>query len=578
MSADRQLPVADRASVRIGTRRLLAAERGPFTVVIALFVATALAGLIGPWTLGQIAETVRSGGTLAHVDRLALVLGAGIAARILLGRAASYASARFGERTVARLRERFIDRTLSIEASTVERAGTGDLMTRATTDVTTVARALRDAVPEVLLSSIQVVFILVAVFLLHPLLGLCALVGTPAMLAGARWYLRRSRPAYLAQGAAESQISELLSTTVEGAGTIRAMRLEQQRLSAADRTIDTAIASRVRTLWLRTVFFPTVDLAHALPVASLLLIGGYAYLHGHIALGAVVAGAAYLNQLVDPLDGLMMWLEQVQRGSAALARVLGVEQIARPTPTGGTPVNEEIQLRGVRYGYPDGPDVLHGIDLAIRPGETLAVVGPSGAGKSTLARLLAGLEAPRVGAVEIGGVSVTDLPLEVRHRQVALVTQEHHVFLGSLRDNLILAAPDADDGRLLTALADVDAHWATQLPDGLDTEVGATGTPLTPAQAQQVALARLVLADPHTLILDEATSLLDPRTARQAERSLGAVLHGRTVVAVAHRLSTAQYADRIAVMEAGRITELGTHDELLAAGGAYSALWHAWHG
>ncbi|GFJ88519.1 hypothetical protein Prum_021610 [Phytohabitans rumicis] len=235
-------------------------------------------------------------------------------------------------------------------------------------------------------------------------------------------------------------------------------------------------------------------------------------------------------------------------------------------------------MHGARFAYPEGVDVLHGIDLEVYPGERLAIVGPSGAGKSTLARLLAGIDAPREGTVSVGGCPVTDLDPAERRRRIALVTQEHHVFMGSLRDNLALAAPGAADEQMRSALAAVGVDWSTDLPEGLDTQLGDGALELNAAQAQQLALARLVLADPHTLILDEATAALDPTTARRTERALAAVLEGRTVVAIAHRLNTAHDADRVAVLEDGRIAELGSHDELVRAGGTYAALWRSWHG
>jgi ATP-binding cassette subfamily C protein len=327
------------------------------------------------------------------------------------------------------------------------------------------------------------------------------------------------------------------------------------------------------------VYFPVVEASYALPVAAVLLVGGFFLTRGVLTLGAVVAAALYLQQAIEPLDRLLQWAEQAQRGFASFARVLGVGQVP-PEPRGvaTAPAGQRLVVRDARFAYTDGHDVLHGIDLEVNPGERLAIVGPSGAGKSTLARLLAGIDAPREGVVSIGGCPVTDLDPAERRRRIALVTQEHHVFLGSLRDNLAFAAPGATDEQMRSALVAVGADWYGELPDGLDTELGDGARELAAADAQQLALARLVLADPHTLILDEATAALDPTTARRTERALAAVLTGRTVIAIAHRLNTAHDADRVAVLEDGRITELGSHDELVRAGGAYAALWRSWHG
>ena len=285
--------------------------------------------------------------------------------------------------------------------------------------------------------------------------------------------------------------------------------------------------------------------------------------------------------LIDPVDRIVSILDELQLGAASLARLLGVAQVPDDREvTGREPVGEQLDAEDVRFSYVDGRDVLHGVDLDVGVGERIAMVGPSGAGKSTLGRLLAGIHPPRTGAVTVGGVGLVELPLDDLRGHVALVTQEHHVFVGTVRENLVLARPGAtdDDVRERARRGRRPATGSTRCPRASTPSSAPAAARVTAAQAQQIALARLVLADPHTLVLDEATSLIDPRAARHLERSLAAVLEGRTVIAIAHRLFSAHDADRVAVVEDGRIAELGSHDELVAAGGSYAALWDSWHG
>ena len=587
------LPIATPARTRAALRTLIRPDRSLALTGLGILVAATAVGLLVQPVLGRIVDIVADGRpagdlTLPVVLLVAVAVVQGLTTTLGLTRIA-----RLGETVLARLRERFVERALNLPADRLERAGAGDLTARVTGDVARVAEAVRSALPEMARSVLAILLTLGALALLDVRFLLAALLAVPVQLLTARWYVRRALTLYADQRVANGAQQQQLLETIGGAVTVRGHRLEEQHTERSAGRSRKAVDLTMRSVNLVLGFYGRLHIAEYIGLAAVLIAGFWLVRDGAVSIGTATAAALYFHSLFGPVNAALVLLDDAQSAAAGLARLVGVtdlaeqpeqpEQSEQPEPTAGkaAPVSvprqrtasseAAVTVHEVSHAYGPGRPVLHEVSLTLKAGEHVALVGTSGAGKSTLARIVAGVQQPTTGTVTA--------PASTGETSVVLVTQEVHVFTGTLAEDLRLARPDATDADLRTALSTVYAlDWAEALPDGLATVVGEGGHRLDPARAQQLALARLVLADPALAVLDEATAEAGSAGARVLERSAEAALAGRTALVVAHRLTQAVAADRVVVLEAGRVVESGPHDELRDADGPYAALWRAWSG
>lgn len=572
-AASHALPVADG---RVTRRELRAVSRGhrlTLTAVAVIGLLSAALGLVTPTALGHFIDRANEDaaglGTIIWTATVMIVAAATSAVGIAI---TTVLAAGCYHTMLAELRERLIERGMSLPQNVVERAGTGDLISRSNDDVTAIADAAPQIIPAFTRAGFTIIAALAGIAVLDWRYGVVLILALPVWALTVRWYLRTGPMIYRAERAELSGRVQQIIESARGYPTIQGSDLAVPRhhgvLEASWRV--TGHSLRARTA--QNMFFTRLNFAQYLSMAGILIVGFLLISAGQSTIGAATTATLFFIRLFGPINQLLFVLDILQSALASLNRIIGVitvsldEEMGAETPRHTSPeASIAARVEGVTHRYnPDASPALEDVTLTVNTGQWVAVVGASGSGKTTLAAVIAGIHRPESGTV-------------VRPERTAVITQEAHVFVGTLRENLTLAAPEATDDQAHAALeATGAAGLVAGLPNGVDTLLGGSGHELTAAQAQQIALARVMLTDPELLILDEATAESRSAHTGQLDHAAEAALTGRTGLVIAHRLSQAAVCDRIVVMEHGRIIEEGTHESLLNSQGHYAHLWRTW--
>ena len=491
-------------------------------------------------------------------------------------------SGRIGQKVLLELRRRVYRQFQRLDVAFHDRYTSGRVVSRSTNDIEAIQTMLSTGFDSLITAVLTLGGTAALLVSLDVRLGLMCLGAFPILVLLVAWFRRESSRTYRIVRERAALVIVQFVETMTGIKAVQAYRREPRNQEIFDDVVDDYRVINERTMTLLAVFMPGVKLVGNITTAVVLLYGGYLVLHGRMTIGTLTAFLLYLRMFFEPMQEISQFFNTFQSAAAALEKLAGVlaqqPAIMDPAePVSLTTVKGDIAFRGVSFGYTPDRLILPELDLTVPAGQTVALVGATGAGKTTIAKLIARFYDPVTGVVTLDGVDLRSIAQSELRRHVVMVTQENFMFAGSVADNIRFGRPDATDAQIHAAAEAVGAErFIGALPDGYDTDVANRGGRLSAGQRQLVAFARAFLADPKVLILDEATSSLDIPTERLVQRALATVLAGRTALVIAHRLSTVQSADRVLVLDGGRIVEDGAPDDLVAQNGRYAALHRAW--